>query len=428
LASCAQISNMLQAWIDDELGHAERVILEQHLAECAGCRETARKHQRVAAHLFESFAPDRLKRDLAPTILENLPQMEPLRIKVRPELGRREVKPVRNLALTHAIPAVAAAVLFAVAVVLYLQWPPDPHQQANGAVGVVTQCAGQVKQGQGALLPLKKAFTSEFVRLGQKFHTGPESNLMLTLRGPTVLKINERTKLSVNDERVVQLEEGQVWFNVAKENRQFRLHTPAGDIAVLGTTFDVCVKEQTAVVTVVEGVVQVSNGISTRRVERGEQVEMVAGQAIEPTRAVVAEEVTRWAEEIQPNTRADAVFSETVQVRSVEEIQAEQVFVVITNYSEGDRAISSFELTWDPNLQEGPHCGYFVYVYNDRMEELFSEHVSGDIFGNPNKGSLTIPVPEDPISGVNVIHIKLVPDFSSGVLKTSFNKISALGI
>lgn len=418
---------MLQAWIDDELGHAERVILEQHLAECASCRAAAGRHQRAAALLFESFVPYRLKRDLGPSILDNLPQMEPLRIKVRPELGRREVKPVRKLALTHVMPAIAAAVLFAVAVVLYVQWPPDSHHQAAGAVGVVTHCAGEVKQGHGALLPLKTAHTSEYVRLGQKFHTGPESNLMLTLRGPTVLKINERTKLSVGNDRSVQLEEGQVWFHVARENRQFRLQTPAGEITVLGTTFDVVVKDQTAIITVVEGTVQVNNGISTRRVERGEQVEMVAGHPIESTRAVVAEEVAQWAEVIQPNTQADAVFSQTVQVRPVEEIQAEQVFVVITNQAEGDRSISSFELAWDPDQENAPHCGYFIHVYNDRMEELFSEHVGGDTFGNKDKDSVTLPVPGNPISGVNVIHIKLVPDFSAGSLKTSFKRISAMG-
>jgi len=428
LASCAQISNLLQAWIDEELGRGERVILEQHLAECPGCRAVARRHQRVAALLFESFGGNRLRHDLTPAILENLPPMEPLRINVKPEMGRREVKPLRTLALTHAMPAVAAVVLCVVAVVLFFNWPPEPRQQAEGAVGVVTWCGGEVKQGSGPVLPLSQAYTSNYVRLGQKFQTGPKSNLMLSLRGPTLLKANEKTRLSVADDRAVQLEEGQVWLRVAKENRQFKVYTPAGEVTVLGTVFDVMVTGSKAVVTVIEGVVQVSNGISRVRVEPGEQVEMAAGHEIEPTRVVLSEEVSRWAEGIQPDTRADAVFSKTVQVRPAEELQAEQVFVVTTNQAEGDRTVSSFELAWEPDEEATPHCGYFIHVYNEKMEELFSEHVKGELFEKVDRKSVTIPVPGRPISGVNVIHIKLVPDFSTGNSKTSFSRISAMGI
>ncbi|MCX5772817.1 MAG: FecR domain-containing protein [Candidatus Hydrogenedentes bacterium] len=427
MASCAQISNLLQAWIDEELSHGERVILEQHLAECPGCRVVARKHQRVAALLFESFGGNRLKHDLAPAIIENLPPMEPLRINVKPEMGRREVKPERTLALTHVIPAVAAMVLCVVGVVLYLNWPPEP-QRAEGAVGVVTWCGGEVNQGSGPVRPFSRAYTSNYVRLGQKFQTGPKSNLMLSLRGPTLLKANEKTRLSVTDDRAVQLEEGQVWLRVAKENRQFKVYTPAGEVTVLGTVFDVIVTGSKAVITVVEGVVQVSNGISKVRVDSGEQVEMVAGHEIEPTRVLAAEEVTRWAETIQPDTQADAVFTETVQMRGTEELQAEQVFVVITNQANGDGVVSSFELAWEPNAGNSPHCGYFIHVYNDKMEELFSNHVQGELFEKGGRSSVTIPVPGKPISGVNVIHIKLVPDFTTGNAKTSFSRISAMGI
>jgi len=427
LASCAQISNLLQAWIDEELGHGERVILEQHLAECPVCRAVARKHQRVAALLFESFGGNRLKHDLAPAILENLPPMEPFRINVKPEMGRREVKPLRTLAVTHVIPAVAAVVLCVAGVVLFLNWPPEP-QRAEGAVGVVTWCGGEVKQGSGPVRPFSQAYASNYVRLGQKFQTGPKSNLMLSLRGPTLLKANEKTRLSVADDRAVQLEEGQLWLRVAKENRQFKVYTPAGEVTVLGTVFDVVVTGSKAVVTVIEGVVQVSNGISKVRVDPGEQVEMVAGHEIEPTRVVVAAEVSRWADGIQPDTRADAVFSETVQTGGREELQAEQVFVVTTNQAEGKRAVSSFELAWEPDKTNAPHCGYFIHVYNEKMEELFSDHVQGELFENVDQKSVTIRVPGKPISGGNVIHIKLVPDFSTGDSKTSFSRISAMGI
>jgi len=64
---------MLQAWMDGELGQAERVILEQHVAECAFCTATLRRHQRSAAMLFEGLSDFRLKRDLRQSVLEIRP-------------------------------------------------------------------------------------------------------------------------------------------------------------------------------------------------------------------------------------------------------------------------------------------------------------------------------------------------------------------
>ena len=60
MASCTQVENLLQAYIDGELGHSDRVILEQHVADCPACAALLRRHQRACAHLFEAFGEERL--------------------------------------------------------------------------------------------------------------------------------------------------------------------------------------------------------------------------------------------------------------------------------------------------------------------------------------------------------------------------------
>jgi hypothetical protein len=155
---------------------------------------------------------------------------------------------------------------------------------------------------------------------------------------------------------------------------------------------------------------------------------MTKGEEIEPARMVAAEELLKWADAIQPDTKAEDVFSQTVQTGGSEELRAEQVFVITTDRGGTDKSVSSFELAWEPEKTEAHHCGYFIHVYNEKMEELFSDHVDGVLFEKADQNSVKIPVKGRPITGVNVIHIKLVPDFSTGDLKTSFSGISAVGI
>ena len=76
MASCTQIDNLLQAYIDGELGASERVILEQHLSDCAACAGLLRRQQRSSAALFEAYSAGRLTRDLSNQVLNHLPELE----------------------------------------------------------------------------------------------------------------------------------------------------------------------------------------------------------------------------------------------------------------------------------------------------------------------------------------------------------------
>ena len=76
MASCTQVNSMLQAYVDDELASSARVIFEQHLGGCDGCRLELRGVQAGSAFLYETLSQARLERDLVDHTLGHLPEME----------------------------------------------------------------------------------------------------------------------------------------------------------------------------------------------------------------------------------------------------------------------------------------------------------------------------------------------------------------
>jgi hypothetical protein len=62
------------------------------------------------------------------------------------------------------------------------------------------------------------------------------------------------------------------------------------------------------------------------------------------------------------------------------------------------------------------------------MVELFKTRVDASVFADKSRGMYRIDVPGEPIRNAGVLHVKLVPDFSSGDVTTSFTKVWALGI
>lgn len=414
MASCRQIETMLQAWIDDELGHAERVILEQHLAECAMCTALLRKHQRSAALLYEGFAEHQLKTDMRQSVLDHLPEMEPTRSNARRTAAQRAPTWRRSWA-ARVLPPVAAGLVVALAGVLYLAWPRALGGDAP-AIGVVTHRLGEVKNSVEGRLPGELAAVKDFIHCGQRYVTGPEAKLMLTLRGPTYIKVNGNTQVRLADDREVVLETGHIWLDVAQEGRQFTVDTPVGEITVLGTTFEVFVDRDMTTVTVKNGSVRVENGVVACDLVPGEQLEVAIGQqALEPRKVDVAE-VTAWANAIVANQEASELFAVAVQQPTLEQLRAQQCFVF---QNSGAKSISTFTLSWAPGAEAPPYCGYDIIVCNDDMVELFRDHIDGEVFARPGQDSCVVRVPDDPISNVKMIHVKLAPDCSSETTETT---------
>ena len=414
MASCRQIETMLQAWIDDELGHAERVIFEQHLAECAMCTALSRKHQRSAALLFEGVAEHQLKMDMRQSVLEHLPEMEPTRSNAR-RMAAQRAPTWRRSRAARVLPAVAAGLVVVLAGVLYLAWPRVLGADAP-VIGVITHRLGEVSNFMEGRLGVELAAVKDFIHCGQRYVTGPDAKLMLTLRGPTYIKVNENTRVKLTDERAVVLETGHIWLDVAQEGRQFTVDTPAGEITVLGTTFEVFVDGDTTTVTLKNGSVRVENEVAACDLVPGEQVEIAIGQqALEPRKVDVAE-VMAWANAIVANQEASELFAAAVQQPTLDQLRAQQCFVF---QNSGAKSVSTFTLTWAPEVEASPHCGYDIIVCNEHMVELFRDHIDGEVLARPGQDSCVVRVPGEPISNVKMIHVKLAPDCSHETTETT---------
>ena len=239
--------------------------------------------------------------------------------------------------------------------------------------------------------------------------------------------MDENTSLKVRDERTITVEKGRVLLRVAKGGREFRVKTPFGEITVLGTVFDVNVRDGRSLVTVLEGTVSVRNDITDAQVEPGLQVEVAHGRKALTPYAVDTRTVVAWADRITPDQKAYAEFQSRVPSEETR-LSSDQVFVVITERNSRITPISAIKLDWVPDTHVSGHCGYDLYVYDDTMSTpLLQEHIDGSLFANKSAASHEVRAPGKPITGVKVLHIKIVPDFSTGRIETPF-KVSALGL
>jgi transmembrane sensor len=116
--------------------------------------------------------------------------------------------------------------------------------------------------------------------LVQTYRTAHGEQAQQRLPDGSVLHLNTETAVAVNydrGERVVHIEGGQALFKVAHDDsRQFRVVAGGAEIVATGTQFDVRLVGETAVVTVVEGQVDVYAG-TRRRVEAGYQLRIDGG-------------------------------------------------------------------------------------------------------------------------------------------------------
>lgn len=417
---------MVQAWIDGELGDSERVILDQHFSDCPVCAAMLRRHQESAALLFEAFASHRLQHSLRQRVMENLPEMQPLRIDVEGINWRNKTHTATPTRLARFAPLMAVVVLLCLAGLLYVAWQRT-ESGFDHAIGVVTLAEGETHCYADKKVFHHQAAIKDRVHYGNHYETGARSHLMLTLRGPTNLRVDEKTQFQVCDDRELHVQTGRIVLDVGKDTRQFRVLTPSGTITVYGTTFEISVDSIQTLVTLKSGSLQVESGGGRGELKPGEQTCFARGQNAIAVRTVDAKRILQWADGILPDTEAYDLFARQIQPRVPTEIEAEQVFAVITTKDGKPRAVTSFYLTWRPGMDTDERCGYNVHVYDDSMRELFSEHVDGSVFSNPNRKTYEVNVPGEPIANAGVIHVKVVPDMDSGGKRTPL-KVSAVGI
>ncbi|MBI4556419.1 MAG: FecR domain-containing protein [Candidatus Hydrogenedentes bacterium] len=414
MATCTRIDAMVQAFIDGELSPSDRVIFEQHVSECRPCSEVVRKHQRSAAFLFEALAEHRLERSLRQQVLEHLPEMENAPSDLI-GVNWRAKHPVHRWSLVaRYVPLGVTALLVVGLVILNVYWPE--RLPASGAVGVITGHAGQAFHTTETDTTPVPATIEEFVNPEDQYETAAASNLMLTLAGPTQVKLNEDTRIKVIDERRLSLVKGEIWLDVGRDGRLFRVNTPGGQVTVFGTAFNIEVVQNATTVTVVEGEVQVETARDAFvLVNRGEQVQFSAQEEPTAPKPVNVSPIVSWSNQVVANTKAVKVFERYIShSETAAEIAAKDVhFIDIAQM--GCSQLLGIRLSWQPDRYTGGHCGYDVYLYDSAWRPLFKQHVDAVVFDEKKQKSFEVSTPNGKTITGAWFNVRVIPDMPGKV-------------
>jgi ferric-dicitrate binding protein FerR (iron transport regulator) len=427
MASCTQIDNALQAFVDGELSDSERLIVEDHVAACPACERKVRAQRRLSAMLFESFNEARLDRSLRSSVLENLPEMAPAHSSIEDMKRRVHQSARRKRWASQYVPMAAAALVCVLAVVIFQTWPEEPVAQASHA-GNVTYRDGEV-MAVSEYIGEHKVQVEDFVQRGSQYETASDAQLALSLDGPSVVKADVDTKFYVINERKIRLERGRLWFDVGSDGSHFLVSTPAGMVRVVGTVFGVDVDGPNTVVTVLEGTVHVERGDAAAILHAGHQIRVRMGHPIGQPFRVDAARYLAWADKILLDSAAVAAFERAFEGRALpSEVLAEVIFRLDLRGGGSDTEWSAAKMvvSWAPTGLTG-HCGYHVYITDyETRKSVFKHYIDGGFLDNPRYSSYEIAVPHGTLQGANVLHVRLVPDTSAGSVEAEGLEVRAI--
>ncbi|GLQ10677.1 sensor [Devosia yakushimensis] len=190
----------------------------------------------------------------------------------------------------------------------------EPAQQAERRKRVTRRAV----LGGGAALVAGAAVMSSgvFRSFLADYATGSGEQRTITLADGSTVQLNASSAFSVElkpERRTITLHEGQATFAVAADaERPFIVRAAGGEARVLGTQFDVDIRDGKVFVTVIEGRVAVAD---TRQgqAELGANEQAIYGAAAPlSTLAVNAEQVTAWRRGrlVFENRRLDSVIAE----------------------------------------------------------------------------------------------------------------------
>jgi hypothetical protein len=236
-ATCAEFRLDLPAYLANELGDSRRILVEDHLGRCPGCRA------RIAELKGERTIVAMPRRSLGE--------------------GGSSSRWMRWGAL-----GAAAAVLMSI---LYVGRDTIDGMMAPGGprATVVSANGGLHRLPMGSLDAGAEIGEHESVR------TGPGAHAMLRLADGSMVDVNERTELFVTaawSGQAIHLQRGDIIVRAAKQRRgHLRVLTRDSIASVKGTVFAVSAGLGGSVVSVVEGSVAVNQPGQERLLSPGQQ-------------------------------------------------------------------------------------------------------------------------------------------------------------
>ena len=217
-ATCAEFRPDFPAYLRNELGDSRRVLLEDHLSRCPGCRT------RIAEMKGER------------TVL---------------------AMPVRSSSRRMQWGALGAAAALLLAVVYLGRDAIDGMMAPGGPRATVVSAEGGLYR-----LPVGPLDAGGAIGEHETVRTGPGAHAVLRLADGSMVDVNERTELFVTaawSGQAIHLQRGDIIVKAAKQRRgHLRVLTRDSIASVKGTVFAVSAGMGGSVVSVVEGSVAVN--------------------------------------------------------------------------------------------------------------------------------------------------------------------------
>jgi hypothetical protein len=239
LRNCEDFQVLIPAYLDKNLPEARRLLFEDHVHQCVGCR-----------HAVEQARSGELQ-----------PVWQP---EMRPKTASRGF-PVWQWAM-----GAAAVIVVAVAgLALINGFFPGQHA-VRGAVQNVDGSLYAVSDEQVRVIP-----AGYQIRNGDEIRTAKGSNAVVRLLDGSLVEMAERSDLSVSREwrgTTIHLDGGHIIVQAAKQ-RTGRLYVATDDclVSVKGTIFSVNHGTKGSRVAVIEGVVRVASGEQTTDLSAGDE-------------------------------------------------------------------------------------------------------------------------------------------------------------
>jgi hypothetical protein len=235
LKGCEDFQALIPSYLNKDLAEPRRLLLEDHLHECVGCRH-AMEQARVG-------------------------ELQPV---WQPRISASRF-PVWRWAMGAAAVLAVGVVSFALLNGLF----PGQHA-VRGAVQNVDGSLYEVSDDQVRVIP-----AGYQIRNGDEIRTAKGSNAVVRLLDGSLVEMGERSALSVSREwrgTTIRLDGGRVIVQAAKQ-KTGRLYVATDDcmVSVKGTIFSVNRGTKGSRVSVIEGVVRVAYGERTVELTAGEE-------------------------------------------------------------------------------------------------------------------------------------------------------------
>ncbi|HNZ48725.1 MAG TPA: FecR domain-containing protein [Candidatus Hydrogenedentes bacterium] len=429
MASCNQIEDMLQTYLDGELGRVERLLLEEHVEVCPSCRQELQRARACAAHLYETLHRDRRTVDLVTGVMAHLPEMKSARRTWRDTSSARSAsnygkQPLRNPVFRY-MPVYVPALLFILALLLWMQWPERINEQAD-SVGVVTYTSGTAYLANAVSSRSSHLKAGALLAAGDTLDTAENGQMLLALKGPTHLAVYGNSSVCITSDRQILMDRGRMFLDVFRDSRRFTITTPHGCITVMGTSFQVGIEDSRTVVSVVNGDVLVENDHSFARLTRGKQAVFQKDSGM---RIASLADVDRFVEEaraLTPDIQAERFFRASILPAPPESspLTGEQVFVVKTR----SRNVKALLLRWVPDPYLAGHAAYTVYISDNAMRPVSKYTIIPHVFQEKHRNTFEIRMPEGLQNrDLSVLHVTVLPVQNSGHVETSFTEVLAVG-